>query len=102
MITSEIEACENRYLNEYIIVLNYLRYGKVLDWIESNVTKAKHVSGNWCHMAASSKFDWPRADKWLNMGRPLSLISLDALQFCTTSGAISLDEGDPTPVGRKN
>nr|WP_293299783.1 hypothetical protein [Allomuricauda sp.] len=85
-ITLEIDRCEVKYLNEYIVVLNQLQYGKVLDWIETGACRAKNVSENWGHLAASSNFGWERANKWLTMGRPLSLISLDALLYCTTLG----------------
>ena len=37
-------------------------------------------------LAASSKFDWERAKKWLSLGRPLSLVALDALDWCVCSG----------------
>ena len=37
-------------------------------------------------MAASSNFTWERAKKWLDMGRPWSLIAIDAVKFCTTTG----------------
>ena len=37
-------------------------------------------------MAASSNFTWERATYWLSLGRPLSLIALDGLMFCTSVG----------------
>jgi len=85
-IISEIDLCEDKYLNEYIGPLNYLRDERVLDWIEKNTPRIKHVSLSWGHLAAVSFFSWNRADKWLTIGRPLSLITLDALIFCTTNG----------------
>jgi hypothetical protein len=45
-----------------------------------------NINRNWGHLAASSNFSWSKADKWLAKGRPLSLIALDALIFCTTIG----------------
>ena len=86
IITNELDNCEDRYLNDYIIVLNNIRTEKNLDWIENNVNRIKNISSNWGHIAALSYFNWTRADKWLSSGRPLSLIALDALIFCTTNG----------------
>ncbi|WP_266205774.1 hypothetical protein [Pontibacter kalidii] len=83
-LIAEIETFDEKYLNECINALNYIRYEKVLDWIEHNAHKAINISSNWGHVAASSCFNWNRADKWLTKGRPLSLIALDALIFCTT------------------
>jgi len=66
--------------------LNFIRYEKVLDWIELNSHRIINVTLNWGHLAASSQFNWAKADDWLSKGRPLSLIALDALMFCTTNG----------------
>ena len=57
-ITSEIDRCHAKYLNEYILVLNQLQHHKVLEWIENNACRVKNVSQNWGHLAASSNFDW--------------------------------------------
>jgi hypothetical protein len=86
IIAAEIDNCENKYLNEYIAALNFIRHEKVLDWIEKNAHRITNVGTNWGHLAASSYFNWDRAKKWLTKGRPLSLIALDALIFCTTLG----------------
>ncbi len=86
IISSEINTCDDRYLHEYIGALNYIRYEKVLDWIEDNSKRISRVNGSWGHLAASSHFNWERAEKWLFIGRPLSLIALDALLLCTTIG----------------
>ncbi len=86
IITNELDNCEDRYLNDYIVVLNHIRIEKNLDWIENNANRIKNISSNWGHIAALSYFKWTRADKWLSMGRPLSLVALDALIFCTTNG----------------
>lgn len=52
----------------------------VLDWIETHVTRP--VVRGWGRLAAESEIDWPRAEKWLELGRPLSLVALDALFQC--------------------
>ena len=86
IISAEVDRCDDKYLNDYITALNFTRNEKVLDWIEKNIHRTKNVGTNWGHLAASSHFTWQRADKWLTIGRPLSLIALDALRFCTTIG----------------
>jgi hypothetical protein len=55
-----------------------------LNWLEENVQGPIHES--WGSLAASSRFDWARAKKWLSLGRPLSLVALDALHFCASRG----------------
>lgn len=84
IIIAEIDSCEDRYLNEYIVALNYFRYPKILYWIEINIHRINQVTLNWGHLAASSYFSWSKAKEWLSKGRPLSLIALDALIFCTS------------------
>lgn len=84
IISAEIDACEDSYLNEYITPLNFIRSEKVLGWIERSTHRITNIGINWGHLAASSYFSWDRAEKWLEQGRPLSLIALDALVFCTT------------------
>ena len=86
IISQEIESCEDRYLNEYITALNFIRSDKVLDWIENNIHRTTNIGLNWGHLAASSYLSWDRANKWLISGRPLSLVALDGIMFCTTIG----------------
>lgn len=86
IIVDEIDKCEDKYLNEYISALNFIRSEKVFDWIEVNSHRITKIGASWGHLVASSYFSWQRADKWLTNGRPLSLISLDAILFCTTVG----------------
>ena len=85
-ISQEIESCEDSYLNEYITALNFIRSDKVLDWIETNIHRTTNIGLNWGHLAASSHLSWDRANKWLTSGRPLSLVALDGIMFCTTIG----------------
>ena len=84
IIVNEIDNCDYRYLNEYITALNFVRHEKVLDWIEKNIHRTTNVGTNWGHLAASSYLSWDRTNKWLTHGRPMSLVALDALLFCTT------------------
>ena len=86
LITAELEKCEDRYLSELMGPLNFLKYEPTLDWIERNAERNENITQAWGHLAASSNFTWERAQKWLDLGRPWSLIALDALKFCTTTG----------------
>lgn len=84
LITDELARCEDKFVPELMGSLNYLRYKHVLYWIEDNVNRTPNISQSWGHLAASSDFSWVQAKKWIKMGRPLSLIALDATMFCTT------------------
>ena len=86
IISKEIDNCEDKYLNEYITALNFIRNDKVLDWIENNIHRTNNIGLNWGHLAASSYLSWSRAEKWLTTGRPLSLVALDGIMFCTSVG----------------
>ncbi len=86
IISQEIDSCEDLYLNEYITALNFIRSEKVLDWIEKNIHRTTNIGLVWGHLAASSHLSWDRVNKWLTSGRPLSLVALDGLMFCTTIG----------------
>jgi hypothetical protein len=86
ILMTEIESGEGKYLADNIIALLFLQNSKTLDWIEKNSSKIINVSTNWGVVSAASEFSWDRAKTWLSFGRPLSLIALDALIYCTTTG----------------
>ena len=86
VITQELESRDDKYLGENISALLYLQSPKVLKWIEKVQNRIGNVNSQWGQLAASSKFDWDTATSWLESKRPLSLIALDALNFCTTRG----------------
>ncbi len=65
-------------------ILRWFETELTLDWIEENAHPPVDIS--WGSLAASSNFDWERAKKWLCAGRPLSLVALDALDWCVCSG----------------
>lgn len=56
-----------------------------LDWIEKNIGRVKNISSSWGYLAVASKFDWDRIKKWFDLGRPLSLVALDALVNCSVT-----------------
>jgi hypothetical protein len=86
ILTKELESGSDRFLSENISALLYFQNDKTLDWIEKVYERIKNISSNWGQLAASSNFSWDRANKWLTIGRPLSLIALESLIFCTTKG----------------
>lgn len=67
-------------LTRQCLVLAHFRDTRVLDWIEANAHDP--LTHQWGDLAAVSGIDWPRASNWLEVGRPLSLIALDALVVC--------------------
>ena len=67
-------------------VLQWFETPLTLDWIEENACSPVDVT--WGPLAASSRFDWERAKKWLSSGRPLSLIALDALYQCVCNSSV--------------
>lgn len=86
LISNRLNHCSERYLTDFAAGLSYIHHPKSLDWIEVNIDRVVSVSHKWAHIAALSGFSWARALKWLNAGRPLSLVALDALMYCTTVG----------------
>ncbi|MEQ9165796.1 MAG: hypothetical protein RLO12_06045 [Fulvivirga sp.] len=86
IITNELESKDDKYLTENVSAMLYFQSDKTLDWIENISARIKNISTSWGQLAASSKFTWYRANKWLTIGRPLSLVALDSLIYCTTIG----------------
>lgn len=86
LVTNELEKGDDKFLSENISALLYFQSEQTLDYIEKVSSRIKNVSSNWGQLAASSQFSWDRADKWLTIERPLSLVALDSLIYCTTIG----------------
>ena len=86
ILTKELESGSDKFLTENVSALLYFKSHKTLDWIEKVSDRLKNISSHWGQLAASSQFSWDRANKWLTVGRPLSLIALDGLIYCTTIG----------------
>ncbi|MBK9248782.1 MAG: hypothetical protein IPM69_11860 [Ignavibacteria bacterium] len=84
IITMDIERSDIGNVGPEIEELLHFKNEKVLDWIESVSERITIIKTLWGHLAAGSNFSWERAENWLNSGRPLSLIALDALIHCTT------------------
>jgi hypothetical protein len=86
LITKELENGDDKFLSDNISALLHFQSKHTLDWIEQVSDSIKNISSNWGQLGASSQFSWERANKWLTIGRPLSLIALDSLIYCTTTG----------------
>lgn len=86
ILATELEGGDDKVLSENVSALIHFRNSKTLDWIENVSERIKNVASNWGQLAASSQFTWDRANKWLTIGRPLSLVALDSLIYCTTNG----------------
>lgn len=69
------------HLTGECLLLAYFQDPAVLDWIEANI--AEPYTRQWGDLAAASRIDWARIARWLDRGRPLSLVALDALIVCT-------------------
>jgi hypothetical protein len=86
IITTELENGDDKFLSENVSALIYFKSKRTLDWIERVSHRITNVTSLWGQLAASSEFNWERATQWLKNGRPLSLIALDGLIFCTSAG----------------
>lgn len=70
-----------RMRRESFSALAHFRSARALQWIESNA--AEPTVDAWGRLAAASAFSWPKAESWLQAGRPMSLIAIDALLAIT-------------------
>ena len=76
-VTAALSRMEEGERYRQMTCLSAFHSAAVLDWIERYACSP--VGDSWGCVAAASEFDWPRAQKWMAMGRPYSLIALDAL-----------------------
>jgi hypothetical protein len=75
--TSAIEALPQKEIRRAMLALGYFQSPATLDWIEQHFSEP--TTEEWGNLAAASGFSWPRATSWLQLGRPLSLVAIDAL-----------------------
>lgn len=76
-VVNALADMDDKNRRESMYALSYFRSRRTLDWIEANVSSP--ITESWGRLAAASRFDWGRAVAWLNAGRWLSLVALDAL-----------------------
>ena len=72
-----IEVSDVRDKSGLASALTKFRSVELLKWMEKNVKSP--VSAGWGWVAGCSGFTWDRAQSWLDSGRPLSLVALDAI-----------------------
>jgi hypothetical protein len=65
--------------------LSYFSSNTALDWLENQRGRIHTVSYDYGETCSFLRFTWERAQRWLGLGRPLSLIALDALQNCSST-----------------
>lgn len=76
-VTAALARLEGREKRDRMYGLSYFRSPDVLTWIERNVFEP--ITESWGNLAAASHMDWPRVELWLDRGRPLSLVAIDAV-----------------------
>ena len=76
-----LKGVDAKEIPNRISALMWFRSIDVLNWIEANAP-AQNVVQQWGLLASVSDLTWDRVKDWLNRGRPLSLIALDALMQC--------------------
>ena len=95
-VQSALEQRHGERFHHEATALAYFRDERVLDWLEREFTQAAQtVADSWGRLAAASQLSWPRVQKWLESGRPLSLIALDALIACFRYDTILLKNWAP-------
>jgi hypothetical protein len=73
--------------------LGYFHSPEALDWIEQHIFDP--INDAWGYLAAESGLDWPRVERWLERGRPLSLVALDALAVIVRPRSLPLRTDNP-------
>ena len=76
-VVNALSTYDESARRDTMYALSYFHCRDTLDWIESNV--ASPVTEDWGRLAAASRFNWGRAVSWLDTGRLVSLVALDAL-----------------------
>ena len=77
-IYKELERIPRENRGSVAAALKPFHNPSALDWIEQNVPAV--VTEEWGRLAAASSLSWSRIRRWLDTGRPLSLVAIDALK----------------------
>lgn len=85
-VRAAVDALDVKDVRQQMLYFHDFHTPEVLDWIEARLSSP--VTVDWGRLAAASMLDWPRAERWLSSGRPLSLVALDALVAIATPGAL--------------
>jgi len=78
--TSEFANRILKEKREQCNALGWFRSQQALAWLEYHVESP--IVGQWGHLAALSHISWSWILRWLEQGRPMSLVALDALINC--------------------
>jgi hypothetical protein len=76
-VITSLNQLADREKRDSMFALGYFHTQEALDWLEQNIFEP--ITESWGYLAAASKIDWPRVTRWLDQGRPLSLVAIDAL-----------------------
>jgi len=77
-VVAALEALPDKSKREAMFCLGSFHSPEALDWIERHIFPP--ITDAWGSLAADSELDWPRAERWLSSGRPLSHVALAALE----------------------
>ena len=77
LVVGAVRALDRSQQRDAILALAYFRSSKTLDWIEQHYFEP--ASENWGRLTILSSPNWARLKKWIRLGRPLSLVALDAM-----------------------
>lgn len=76
-VTAALAQQHGSKKRDLMFSLGYFHSPEALDWIELNIFEP--ITESWGYLAAASRLDWPRVERWFEQGRPLSLVAIDAL-----------------------
>jgi hypothetical protein len=85
LLLAALGTLSEKALAEHITCLCYLAGNGPLDWIETHCRTITNVPGSYGVTCAALGISWERVHRWLQAGRPLSLMALDALVNCSTT-----------------
>jgi len=85
LILAALGTLNEKALAERVTCLVHLAGNGPLDWIETHCRTVTNVPGTYGVACAALGMTWERVQRWLQAGRPLSLMALDALVNCSTT-----------------
>ena len=94
LVESVLREMEPNKRRDCLWAMAYFRDRRALSFIEEFA--APPTTDIWGRVAACSRFSWDVAEAWLQRGRPLSLVALDALGFSFIYDTVELRRMLPT------
>ena len=80
LIDKELQAMPLQNKRDCCFVLSYYKSPQVFEWLEDNIQSP--ITETWGRVAACTGADWTILLRWLDGGRPLSLVALDCMKSC--------------------